>query len=75
MLAEPDLLSAMEEAEDIGRAELQSLHGDAAMPTSLVDGVERRGVETGSTPWRAEGVGFGALSGGVGTAVYRDGWP
>ena len=34
MLAEQDLLAAMEEAEDIGRAELQSLSGDAAMPTS-----------------------------------------
>jgi hypothetical protein len=58
MLAEHDPLTAMEEAEDIGRAELQSLSGDAAMPTSIVDGVERRRVETGSTPWRTERVGF-----------------
>ena len=75
MLAEQDLLAAMEEAEDIGRAELQSLHGDAAPPTSVVDGVERRRVETGSRPWRTERVGFGELSGGAGTAVYRDGRP
>jgi hypothetical protein len=63
----------MEEAEDIGRAELQSLSGDAAMPTSVVDGVGRRRVETGSRPWRTERVGFGALSGGAGTAIYGDG--
>ena len=75
MLAEQDLLAAMEEAEDIGRAELQSLRGDAALPTSVVDGVERRRVETGSRPWRTERVGFGELSGGAGTAVYRDGRP
>ena len=37
---------AKEEAEDVGRAELQSLHGDAATPTSVADGVERRRVET-----------------------------
>ena len=75
MLAEQALLAAIEAAEDIGRAELQSLRGDAAMSTSVVDGVERRRVETGSRPWRTERVGFGALSGGAGTAIYRDGRP
>ena len=45
------------------------------MPTTVVDGVERRRVETGSRPWRTERVGFGELSGGAGTAVYRDGRP
>jgi hypothetical protein len=71
MLAEQELLAAMREAEDIGRAELQSLSGDTAMPTYVVDGVERRRVETRSQPWRTERVGFRALS-GAGTSVYRD---
>jgi hypothetical protein len=69
MLAEQDLLAAMGEAEDIGHAELHSLSGDASLPTSVVDGVERRRVKTGSRPWRTKRVGFGALS-GAGTAVY-----
>ena len=43
------------------------------MPTSVVNGVERGRVETGSRSWRTERVGFGVLS-GVGTAVYRDSW-
>ena len=64
----------MGEDEDIGRAELHSVSGDAAVPTSVVDGMERRRVETGSRPWRTERVGFGALS-GAGTAIYRDSWP
>ena len=32
-------------------------------------------METRSRPWRTERVGFGALSGGAGTAVCRDGRP
>ena len=60
---EKDLLATMGEAEDVGRVELQSLSGDAALPTPVVDRVEWRRVETGSRPWRTERVGFGALSG------------
>jgi hypothetical protein len=52
MLAELDLLAAMGEAEDIGRAELQHLSGDAAMLTYVVErrsgGEWKRGADRGT---------------------------
>jgi hypothetical protein len=52
ILAELDLLAAMGEAEDIGRAELQRLSGDTAMPIFVIDGV-------GGGEWK-RGAGRGA---------------